>query len=206
MKKLFISLIFAVSVSTSFAIKLPNDFFIDLSIGATGMVETRIVDQSKNNRSNFVYEDFLAGLNLTAFFSKRESLLSSYLSMSILYPLMHSFNKVPLKYINVINLSGDFSFGAAFTFPLSKMGVALFSWFDLSILAGMHYNLLWEDRFFYHTVGPEIGARLEIKTYQFQKVDLYYTFAYDVFDFGNNKDIEPLQNRFMHKFGVGYRF
>ncbi|MGL4982046.1 MAG: hypothetical protein ACRC4W_04245 [Treponemataceae bacterium] len=205
MKKLLLSIIFSFTLLSGFSFSLKDDFYLDLSISAIGMVETRIVDQSKRNRSNFVYEDFLAGLNVTAFFSKRDQLFASYLSMSVLYPLMHSFNNVPLKYINVLNLSGDFSLGGVFTIPLSKFGWSFLNLFDLSIMAGLHYNMLWEDRFFYHTMGPEVGARLEIKTYKFQKVDLYYTFAYDMFDMGSNKDIEPLFKRFMHKFGIGYR-
>lgn len=188
-------------VSSSFAASFKNGYFWDFEIGAAGAYDMKIVDMSQKKRSNFVYEDLMAGLDLTMFFGRRGNPFCAFLEGSFFYPLQHRFNTMVQPYINIFNFAVDSKLGVAFRQDLirhTRKGIRY------EFLLGLHYNWFHEDRFDYNALGIGLGAGFGFITRKYQAVMLRYSFAWDFAELGSNKNFEPLHIRHFHSLAVAY--
>ena len=204
MKRFFVALVLTVSIASSgFSITFGDEFFLDFEIGLGGAFDMKIVDMSKKNRSNFVYEDLMAGLDLLIFCGHHNSPVCGFLGGSFFYPLQHKFNKMSQSYINIFNFAVDAKLGIAYRQDLirhTRKGIRY------EFLLGLHYNWFHEDRFDYNALGPVAGAGFGFITHKYQAVMVRYSFAWDFIDLGTNKSLEPLHVRLFHSLAISYSF
>jgi hypothetical protein len=190
-------------LSCEFAVNLKNDLFLDFEIGVAGSHDMKIMNMSHKKRSNFVYEDLMAGLDLTMFFGKRTIPFCAFLSGSFFYPLQHRFNTMVQPYINIFNFAVDTKIGGAVRTDLithTHRGIRF------ELLLGFHYNWFHEDRFDYNAVGLAAGTGLGMILHRYKAVMLRYSFAWDFADLGTNKNFEPINIRLLHSVAISYSF
>lgn len=180
-----------------------NGFFLLFDQGATAAWNTRIIKQTE--RSNFVFEDFLAGLYFTTRTKNFSSLLPIKLPFELLgrvaayYPLSHTFNKYPQPPINMLNFGVD-----VFLAPVVQINFWDYAYLDIA--AGPHFLYQKSDRWHYVHLG--IGGMLGVQMPLARRWTLLLNgmASLDNANLGSNKKMEVYDLAWQYQASFGFRY
>lgn len=180
-----------------------NGFFLLFDQGATAAWNTRIIKQTE--RSNFVFEDFLAGLYVTTRTKNFSSLLPIKLPFELLgrvaayYPLSHTFNKYPQPPVNMLNFGVD-----VFLAPVVQINFGDYAYLDLA--AGPHFLYQKADRWHYVHLG--IGGMLGVQMPLARRWTLLLNgmASLDNANLGSNKKMEVYDLAWQYQASFGFRY
>lgn len=180
-----------------------NGFFLLFDQGATAAWNTRIIKQTE--RSNFVFEDFLAGLYFTTRTKNFSSLLPIKLPFELLgrvaayYPLSHTFNKYPQPPVNMLNFGVD-----VFLAPVVQINFWDYAYLDIA--AGPHFLYQKSDRWHYVHLG--IGGMLGVQMPLARRWTLLLNgMAFlDNANLGSNKKMEVYDIAWQYQASFGFRY
>lgn len=180
-----------------------NGFFLLFDQGATAAWNTRIIKQTE--RSNFVFEDFLAGLYFTTRTKNFSSLLPIKLPFELLgrvaayYPLSHTFNKYPQPPVNMLNFGVD-----VFLAPVVQINFGDYAYLDLA--AGPHFLYQKADRWHYVHLG--IGGMLGVQMPLARRWTLLLNgmASLDNANLGSNKKMEVYDLAWQYQASFGFRY
>lgn len=180
-----------------------NRFFLLFDQGATAAWNTRIIKQTE--RSNFVFEDFLAGLYFTTRTKNFSSLLPIKLPFELLgrvaayYPLSHTFNKYPQPPVNMLNFGVD-----VFLAPVVQINFWDYAYLDIA--AGPHFLYQKSDRWHYVHLG--IGGMLGVQMPLARRWTLLLNgmASLDNANLGSNKKMEVYDIAWQYQASFGFRY
>lgn len=180
-----------------------NGFFLLFDQGATAAWNTRIIKQTE--RSNFVFEDFLAGLYFTTRTKNFSSLLPIKLPFELLgrvaayYPLSHTFNKYPQPPVNMLNFGVD-----VFLAPVVQINFWDYAYLDIA--AGPHFLYQKSDRWHYVHLG--IGGMLGVQMPLARRWTLLLNgmASLDNANLGSNKKMEVYDIAWQYQASFGFRY
>lgn len=180
-----------------------NKFFLLFDQGATAAWNTRIIKQTE--RSNFVFEDFLAGLYFTTRTKNFSSLLPIKLPFELLgrvaayYPLSHTFNKYPQPPVNMLNFGVD-----VFLAPVVQINFWDYAYLDIA--AGPHFLYQKSDRWHYVHLG--IGGMLGVQMPLARRWTLLLNgmASLDNANLGSNKKMEVYDIAWQYQASFGFRY
>jgi hypothetical protein len=164
--------------------------------GLTGSYLTRIIRQEK--RSNFVFEDYLAGL----FFNVKTRPLKPVNIMARLsayYPLLFYFNDVLQPPASPIHYGADLFLGPVFE-PHIKNLIR----FNLS--PGLHLFFENTERWNYLHLGAAALAGIELPVTRRWTLYLEGLASLDYGNLGNNRSMEPYDVVYQYQIGAGLRY
>jgi hypothetical protein len=164
--------------------------------GLTASYLTRIIRQE--NRSNFVFEDYLAGL----FFNVKTrpwSPVNIMARFSAYYPLLFYFNDIPQPSANPIHYGADLFLGPVFE-PHIKNLIR----FNLS--PGLHIFFENTDRWNYLHLGAAALAGIELPLTTRWTIYLDGLASLDYGNLGNNRTMEPYDIVYQYQLGLGLRY
>jgi hypothetical protein len=177
-------------------------FFLLFDQGATAAWNTRIIKQT--GRSNFVFEDFLAGLYVTTRTKNFSSLLPAIpfevlARVAAYYPLSHTFNDYPQPPINMLNFGVD-----VFLAPVVQINFGDYAYLDLA--AGPHFLYQKADRWHYVHLG--IGGMLGVQMPLARRWTLLLNgmTSLDNANLGSNKKMEVYDLAWQYQASLGFRY
>ena len=179
-----------------------NGFFLLFDQGATAAWNTRIIKQT--GRSNFVFEDFLAGLYVTTRTKNFSSLLpvipfEVLARVAAYYPLSHTFNDYPQPPVNMLNFGVD-----VFLAPVVQINFGDYAYLDLA--AGPHFLYQKADRWHYVHLG--IGGMLGVQMPLARRWTLLLNgmASLDNANLGSNKKMEVYDLAWQYQASFGFRY
>jgi len=173
-----------------------NNIFFTFNQGASAAWLTRVINQ--NERSNFVFRDFLPGL----YFGAELRSLPYIIPMARLaayYPLTTTFNDMPQKPVTPLHFAADMVIGLRFE-PFTIKYVRI------NAGPGLHLFFLNADRWNYFNVGAAAAAGVELPlvTRWTLLVDGYASI--DNGNWGSNRQMEPFDIAWQYQINVGFRY
>ncbi|MBO5235658.1 MAG: hypothetical protein J6B32_00900 [Spirochaetaceae bacterium] len=170
--------------------------YIVFNEGLTTAWVTRII--KKENRSNFVFTDFMAGAYF-AIETKNMQPLDSIIRFSVYYPISHKFNKVPQAKKNMLNFAFDLV--AA---PLLQMN--MWEYVRINLGLGLHFLYQMGDRWNYINLGAACLAGVELPVAKRWTILLNGNGSWDFGNLGTNRDMEPYDSVWQYQLDLGVRY
>lgn len=170
--------------------------FIVFNEGVTSAWITRIIKQ--DNRSNFVFTDFMAGAYF-AIETKNMQPLDSIVKFSVYYPISHKFNKVPQPKKNMLNFAFDLV--AA---PLFHMN--MWEYVRINLGAGLHFLYQMGDRWNYISLGVAGLAGVELPLSKRWTILVNGNASFDFGNLGTNREMEPYDSVWQYQLDFGVRY
>lgn len=180
-----------------------NKFCVYFDEGATASWNTRLIKQS--GRSNFVFQDFMAGLYFTTRTKNFDVLVPFPLPVELFarvaayYPLIHTFNDYPQKAVNVLNFGVDFMLA-----PVLQISFLDYVYLDLA--AGLHVLYQMSDRWHYVHLGAVGMVGLQLPIARRWTLLLNGFASIDNANLGSNKHMESYDLAWQYQASVGVRY
>jgi len=172
-----------------------SKLYINFNYGTTVSWLTRIINQ--NDRSNFVFRDFLPGMYLNM---KLQNIpyVSPQLRFAFYYPLISTFNHVPQKANTPLHFALDFFTAACFEKDFKNLSI--------NAGPGLHILYLRSDRWNYLNLGiaATVGIEYVLNSNVILLVDLIASL--DNGNLGGNRLMEPFNTVFQYQASVGIRY
>jgi len=175
--------------------------YVSFNYGPTATWLTRIIKQE--NRSNFVLRDFLPGMYFTTelhniLYNSKYHHFNPAVRLAVYYPLVSSFNYMPQKLKNPLNLGLDLFAGARY----------VYEWKFLSFSAGLglHMFFMTSDRWYYVNLGAAVVAGVELAFSPGWSLLIDGFFSYDNANLGTNRLMEPFNNAYQYQTAIGVRY
>jgi hypothetical protein len=171
--------------------------FVQFAQGAAASWLTRIVDQKKEERSNFVFRDFLPGLYFGMELRNIEYIIPT-VRIAAYYPLISTFNRVLQKPDMPLHYGVDFFSGIGFEMKLWK--------FLVSAGPGLHLFFLNSDRWNYLDLGAAAFVGIELPLNPRWSL---LAKGYASLDSGNlwaNRLMEPFDITYQYQVDFGFRY
>ncbi|NLL99941.1 MAG: hypothetical protein GX220_00595 [Treponema sp.] len=170
--------------------------FIVFNEGITISNVTRI--QKQNDRSNFVFDDFMIGayLSFTTFNMKP---IDSTVRIAIFYPLNSAFNSVLQEPKQVLRYAFDLFAG-----PIFKTD--MWNYVRINFAPGLHFLYQMSDRFNYFNLGAGIQLGLELPLSKHWTILINGFASLDNGNFGSNNNIEPYDITYEFQLDLGFRY
>lgn len=171
--------------------------------GAAASWNTRIIKQT--GRTNFVFEDFLAGLYFATRTKNFSALLPFRLPVELFsrvaayYPLSHTFNDYPQPPVNMLNFGVDLLVGPLFQ-------ISFWDWAHLNLGAGPHFLYQKADRWHYVHLG--VGGMLELQLPLARRWSLLLggVASIDNANLGSSRHMEPYDLAWQYQASLGVRY
>ncbi len=145
---------------------------------------TRIIGQSKYGRSNFVYQDYLAGL---AFSYRTFDIQPAdhLLRLSLYYPVKQTFNGMDQKNKQMFLYGLDLFFAPVFE-------SSMWQYVNITFSPGLHFMYQKTDfyRYLYTGFGAQAGIGLPVSKHWSILMNGYCSVDYA--NFGSNKTMAPV--------------
>ena len=170
--------------------------FVVLNEGITSSWITRIIEQE--NRSNFVFQDFLIGAYVSAE-TRNMQPIDSFIRIAVFYPISHKFNSHPQSKKNMLNFAFDFIAAPILRLPMWNIATVRFG-------AGLHFLYQMGDRWNFINLGIVGITGLELPLTKYCTILLNGTLSADYGNFGTNKIIEPYDNVWQYQLEIGIRY
>ncbi len=157
---------------------------------------TRIVYQE--DRSNFVFKDFLAG----AYFSLKTvnmQPLNSMVRLAVYYPFTSTFNDFPQQKVKVIQYGIDLFAGVDFE-------LNMWEYVRFNISPGFHFLYQTADRWDYINLGAAALVGVELPVSRRWTILINGIASLDSGNFGNNKTVEPYDMVYQYQLDIGVRY
>jgi hypothetical protein len=200
MKKLAALTVFPfLAMSTAvgaFAQDDPSDYYLLFSEGVTCSWLTRIIKQT--GRSNFVFEDFLAGPYFRMDLHTPKN-ITPMLRVAVLYPLISTFNKFPQKPKTPLHFGADMNLGANFN-------IFNFPYFRLNAGPAAHLFFLNSDRWNYWELGAAAFVGMELPISQSWTLICNGFASLDYGNLGDNRNMEPFDIAYQYQVDIGVRY
>jgi len=167
-----------------------------LSEGLTCSWLTRITKQT--GRSNYVDEDFLAGLYFRMDL-RWNDIFTPMVRIAALYPLITTFNKVPQTPKTPLHFGADMNLGAHFN-------IMEFSFFRLNAGPAFHLFFLNSDRWNYLNMGGAVFVGMEFPIAPRWTLIGNFFASLDSGNLGSNRDMEPFDIVYQYQVDIGIRY
>ena len=180
-----------------------DKFRVYFDEGATASWNTRLIKQS--GRTNFVFQDFMAGLYVTTRTKNFDALVPFPLPVELFarvaayYPLSHTFNDYPQKAVNVLNFGVDFMLA-----PVLQISFLDYVYLDLA--AGLHFLYQKSDRWHYVHLGAVGMVGLQLPLARRWTLLLNGFASMDNANLGSNRHMEPYDLAWQYQASVGVRY
>ena len=180
-----------------------DKFRVYFDEGATASWNTRLIKQS--GRTNFVFQDFMAGLYVTTRTKNFDALVPFPLPVELFarvaayYPLSHTFNDYPQKAVNVLNFGVDFMLA-----PVLQISFLDYVYLDLA--AGLHFLYQKSDRWHYVHLGAVGMGGLQLPLARRWTLLLNGFASMDNANLGSNRHMEPYDLAWQYQASVGIRY
>ncbi|HCC36306.1 MAG TPA: hypothetical protein DEQ14_01080 [Treponema sp.] len=173
-----------------------RQLYMTFSQGAAASWLTRIILQE--NRSNFVFRDFLPGLYFGAELRGIQHLVPR-MRLTAYYPLVSTFNAMPQKSVNPLRYGIDMLAGADFEFGAKEM---------IGIHAGpfLHMFFMNSDRWNILNVGLAVSAGLELRFSDQWDMLVDGVASLDNGNLGMNRSMEPYDITYQYQIELGVRY
>jgi hypothetical protein len=177
---------------------IPPDgkIFVTFNWGATASWLTRIINQTE--RSNFVFNDFLAGLYFEADMHNVKH-VTPLVRLTAYYPLTATFNEMPQKPNTPLHFGADMLAGIRFglfdtQYARADVGLAL------------HLFFLNADRWNYLDLGGAVLAGIELPLAKRWTLMIGGAASMDNGNLGGNRDMEPFDVVYQYQVSLGARY
>lgn len=170
--------------------------FVVYNEGIAASWVTRIMKQ--DNRSNFVFSDFLAG----AFFSiiaRNMEPIDLTIRFTAYYPVSYKFNGHPQVAASPLHFACDL-----YVAPTLKLTMWNYVYINLS--GGLHFLFQNSDRWNYIDLGVGGLAGLELPLTKRWTILIDGIASYDYGNFGTNKNLEPYSYVWQYQLSFGIRY
>ena len=200
MKKLTALTVFtllAMSIAVgAFAQDDGSGYYLLFSEGATYSWLTRIIKQT--GRSNFVFEDYLAGLYFRMDLHTPTN-ITPMLRIAALYPLISTFNQFPQKPKTPLHFGADMNLGVNFK-------ILEFAYFRLNAGPAAHLFFLNSDRWNYLNLGAAAFVGMELPISQRWTLICNGFASLDYGNLGGNRYMEPFDIAYQYQIDIGVRY
>jgi len=200
MKKLAVSAFFtllAISIAPgAFAQDDASDYYLLFSEGATCSWLTRIIKQT--GRSNFVFEDYLAGLYFRTDLHT-PTFFTPMLRIAALYPLVSTFNQFPQKPKLPLHFGADMNLGV-------NLKILDFMYFRLNAGPAVHLFFLNSERWNYFELGTAAFVGMEMPISQRWTLTCNGLASLDYGNLGGNRNMEPFDIAYQYQIDIGVRY
>jgi hypothetical protein len=200
MKKLAVFTIFTLlAMSTAvgaFAQDDPSGYYLLFSEGLTCSWLTRIIKQT--GRSNFVFEDFLAGPYFRMDLHTPKN-ITPMLRVAALYPFISTFNQFPQKPKLPLHFGADMNLGVNFK-------IFDFSYFRLNAGPAAHLFFLNSERWNYWELGAAAFVGMELPISQGWTLICNGFASLDYGNLGDNRKMEPFDIAYQYQVDIGVRY
>jgi len=173
-----------------------SPFFLMFSEGAACSWLTRIIKQT--GRSNFVFEDFLAGLYFRMDLHTPIN-ITPMVRIAAYYPLAATFNDFPQKPKTPLHFGADMNLGANFN-------ILDFKYFRLNAGPAMHLFFLNSDRWNYFEMGAAAFIGMELPITQAWTLIANGFASLDNGNLGANRRMEPFDIAYQYQLDLGVRY
>lgn len=170
--------------------------FVTFNYGASATWVTRIKKQT--GRSNFVYNDFLAGLYFTTELRKL-AFFDIMLRVAAYYPLSYTFNKVPQTIAQPLAFGFDGFLGINFKF-------SIFDKLYIDLAPGAHVLYQMSDRFNFIDLGVAAMLGLEFPISPRWTILMNGYASLDYGNLGTNMHMEPYDIVWQYQTSFGVRY
>ncbi|MDR1239886.1 MAG: hypothetical protein LBK27_07215 [Treponema sp.] len=170
--------------------------FIVYHEGLSASWLTRIIKQT--GRSNFVYEDFLAGLYFGMALTNVKYVTPA-IRLTAYYPLRSTFNKYPQASKTPLHYGADFFGGAAFQ-------IDQLEYVRISLTPGLHLFFLNSDRWNYLNLGIAGRAGVELPLTRGWTILINGIASLDNGNLGGNWRMEPFDVAYQYQVDFGVRY
>ena len=196
MKKIALGIL----ISLVFAAVCPGEEADDspliLSQGATAAWLTRIIFQ--DNRSNFVFRDFLPGVYVAAELRNIDYFVTVF-KLTAFYPLNSTFNNMVQRSNNPLHLGVDLFAGIRFEL-LARDN------FRLNAGPGLRLFYLTADRWNYLNLGAAATAGVDLPLTERWTLLLDGSASIYNSNLGSNRSMEPFDIAWQYQAGIGVRY
>lgn len=180
------------SADTSVVIKP----FIIFNGGISVASVTRIIKQK--NVSNFVWNDFMPGLYLSAETKAMQPINSIY-RLAVYYPYSFTFRNVPQTPKNVMRYAVDFFAGVLFE-------PRMWHFFNFNIAPGIHFLYQTGDKWNYINLGAGGMAGIEFPITRRWTISLNGFLSFDYGNLGTNASMQPFDIVYQYQLDLGIRY
>ena len=164
-----------------------------------GVIATQINRvELKENRSNFVRQDYLMGVYV-ALQTKNIQPADSYLQISAFYPLFHTFNGMQQRTKQMFLFAADVFYGPLFQTDIWK-------YVRIHFVPGLHYTFQLTDEFYLHYLGVEMMAGIDLPLAHHWSLLLNGAFTVDYPNLGTNRLIQPYDYAWQYQISFGVRY
>lgn len=150
------------------------------------------------DRSNFVYENFLVGAFVNA---KTDNLwnIDFMIQLGAYYPYYQAYNGMRQFPKNMIAYAFDSYFGAVYSFDKLKYVLI-----DISL--GMHYMYHLTDEYHLNYLGLGTLNTIEFPLTKSWSIINNYFFSYDNANLGSNKNVQKFDASYQYHIDLGVRY
>lgn len=172
--------------------------FVSFDYGVSYSWVNRIIFQEEYGRSNFHFQDQLAGayISMQTFNMKP---LNSLIRLAGYYPLSFTFNGVPQTSKNILRGSADLFAGIIFEFDM-------WNYIRINLAPGLHTLYQYSDKFHYVHVGAGALVNVELPLAKTWTLKVDGLLSYDYGNFGTNANIEVYDACYQYQLDVGFRY
>lgn len=152
----------------------------------------------QDNRSNFNFQDFLAGAYCTMS-TVNMMPLNSMIRLAAYYPLVFTFNEVPQTTKSLFQ-------GGVDLFAGINVNLNMWNYVRFRLSPGMHFLYQYTDRFNYCNLGLAGFASIELPLSLHWTLLLDGIASIDYGNFGSNSTIEPYDVVWQYQLEFGIRY
>ena len=150
------------------------------------------------DRSNFVREDYMLGI-----FGQMQTVnmkpMDSILSLSLYYPVYHTFNGMKQESKQFLLYAIDLYYGLLINMDMWK-------YVNIKMSGGLHYMYNLTDEYHMHYVGPAILLGLELPLAKNWSIIVNGFASLDYPNLGTNYKIQPFDFSWQYHMNTGFRF
>lgn len=172
--------------------------YVTFDEGITFDMITRLQKQDKNNRSDFVWQNYLAGAYFTV---KSENIkpFNEMIRVSAYYPFYYTYNGMEQIAKQTILYAFDLFAGPAFQLDMWK-------YVQLNLAGGLHYMYQLSDEYHLNYLGAGILGGIELPIAQRWTIVNNGTFTLDYANLGTNKTVQPFDYSWSYQVSLGVRY
>lgn len=175
---------------------IKNKPFIMFNEGFAFSQVTRLIKQDE--RSNFVWQDYLVGL-YTGFQTVNMRPLNSMVRLSVFYPFYHTFDGMKQDSKQTILYAFDLFAG-----PMIQTD--MWKYVRLNFALGPHYMYELSDEYHHHDLGGGLMAGMELPVARRWTILMNGYFTLDYGNIGTNRTIEPYDFEWSYQLEFGVRY
>lgn len=172
--------------------------FVVFNEGATFSQITRIIYQNDYGRSNFVWQDYMAGLYCEMQTVNMKP-VNSMIRIAAYYPFAHTFNGMDQAAKQVILYAGDIYAGPLFQTDMWKYVRINFSF-------GPHFLYQLSDEYHHMDLGGAVLLGVELPVATYWTIINNGMLSVDYGNLGSNHYIEPYNMVWNYQIELGVRF